>query len=548
MTTIRRLTALLAVPALCAAVLGCRPTPPPTGTGAAPASGPGAADTAAGDKTLTLAWVYQIDTLDPAKAYILPSWDTDRSLYEGLLDYDLNSLDLRPAAAEGYDVSDDGTVYTFHLKPDLKFSDGTPVTAQDFRYAWMRVLDPKTASPGAQFFTGIVGAQDYLDGKATDVPGIEVPDPRTLKVTLVQPDLAFANIVAMNFAFPLPKKAVEDLGDKWGTAELVGNGRYMLSEWRKGELIVLKRNPSYAGDPPKIDEIRYILGQESPAIVQRFEAGEVDILQDVPPGDFTRLQQDPKYQDCWVSMQQGAVRYLCMNVEEKPFGNIKVREAVAHAVNKERLIKLMNGRAVVANGVFPPTLPQFNPDLKAPDYDLEKSKALLAEAGLPDGFRTDMYYYQEETRQKLAEAIQSDLAAVGIKVTLRPVQREVFANEAGIAHKYPFMIAEWYQDYPDPSNYLDVLLHSRQVRAQASNNFARYKNPKVDAVIDEARAEADPQKRTELYREAEEIAMADVPWVPLHHEKAYILHQPNVTGVTLHPVSWIRLELVDKKG
>jgi len=548
MTKLRRVTALLAAATLCVAVFGCRPKASPGGTGVASVSRPGAAETEADGKTLTLAWVYAIDTLDPAKAYILPSWDTDRSLFEGLLDYDLNSLDLKPAAAESYEVSDDGKVYTFHLKPDLKFSDGTPITAQDFRYAWMRVLDPKTASPGAQFFTGIVGAQDYLDGNATDVPGIEVPDQRTLKVTLVQPDLAFVNIVALNFAFPLPKKAVEDLGTRWGTEEMVGNGRYVLCEWRKGELIVLKRNPHFAGDAPKIGEIRFILGQESPAVVPRFEAGEVDILQDIPPGDFTRLQQDPKYQDCWVSMQQGAIRYLCMNVEEKPFDNIKVREAVAHAVNKERLIKLMNGRAVIANGVLPPTLPQFNPDLKAPDYDPQKSKALLAEAGLADGFRTDMYFYQEETRQKLAEAIQSDLATVGIKVTLRPVQRAVFANDAGIAHKYPFMIAEWYQDYPDPSNYLDVLLHSRQVRPQASNNFARYSNPDVDAVIDEARAEADPEKRTELYRKAEEMAMADVPWVPLHHEMAYVLHQPDVTGVTLHPVDWIRLELVDKKG
>lgn len=139
----------------------------------------------------------------------------------------------------------------------------------------------------------------------------------------------------------------------------------------------------------------------------------------------------------------------------------------------------------------------------------------------------------------------SDLQAVGIRANLIPRERDVFADEAGIKDKYAFALGEWYQDYPDPSNFLEVLLHSKHVRDQASNNYARYRNPEVDALLDAAKGETDPGRRTELYREAERLAMADFPWVPLHHEKAYILHQPRVTGVVLHPVDWIRLELVD---
>ncbi len=508
----------------------------PTG---APADGSPAA------KSITLAWVYDIETLDPAKAYILPSWDTDKLIFRALLGYERDSLELKGEAAENWTVSDDGTVYTFAIAPGQKFSDGSPCTAKDFRYAWMRILDPDVASPGAQFLTDIVGATEYLAGEADDVPGIEVVDDLTLRVTLATPNLAFLNVVAMNFAFPVPQHVVEDPSHDFAKHP-IGNGPYKLSEWRAGELIILDRNEHYSlGDRPIVDNIRFIMGQNAPQIVPRFEAGEVDILQDIPTGEFSRLQNDPQYENCWVSMSQGAIRYIFMNVEMPPFDNIKVRQAVWHAIDRERLIKLMNGRAELATGVLPPTLPQHDPDLEGPIYDPDRSRALLAEAGYADGFDVDFYYYQEELRQKLAEAIMSDLQAVGIRANLIPRERDVFADEAGIKDKYAFALGEWYQDYPDPSNFLEVLLHSKHVRDQASNNYARYRNPEVDALLDAAKGETDPGRRTELYREAERLAMADFPWVPLHHEKAYILHQPRVTGVVLHPVDWIRLELVD---
>jgi ABC-type transport system substrate-binding protein len=538
--------AVLGAAALAMVLVGCGgKDDSASGGSASGVSGDGGASGSGGDKSLTLAWVYDIETLDPARAYILPSWKTDKLIFRALLGYEMNSLELTGNAAERWEVSEDGTEYTFYLVPDQKFSDGTPCTAEDFRYAWMRVLDPEMASPGAQFFTDIVGASAYLAGESDDVPGIEVVDDLTLKVTLATPNLAFLSIVAMNFAFPVPQHVVED-PDHDFAKEPIGNGPYKLAEWRPGELIVLDRNEHYDwGEQPTVDEVRFIMGQGAPQIVQRFEAGEVDILQDIPPGEFNRLRSDPTYEDCWVEMSQGAIRYIFMNVEMPPFDDIRVRQAVWHAVDRERLIKLMNGRADLATGVLPPTLPQHNPDLEGPRHDPELSKSLLADAGFPGGFESDFYYYQQELRQKLAEAIQSDLAEVGIRINLIPRERDVFADEAGIADRYPFAMGEWYQDYPDPSNFLEVLLHSKHIRPEASNNYARYSNPAVDALLDEAKGEANPERRTELYRQAEELAMADYPWVPLHHEKAYILHQPHVSNVNLHPVDWIELEIVD---
>jgi ABC-type transport system substrate-binding protein len=530
-----------------ASLTGCRGRQTlSSGGGAQPAAGRVAGGATAA-KVLTLAWEDDIDSLDPAKAYIVPSWDTNRNIFDALLDYDEKTLDLRPNVAEAWEVSDDGLVYTFRLKADQKFSDGTPLTAEDFRYSWTRILNPTTASPGAGFFNGIVGAKAFSEGKADAVSGLEAPDAQTLRVTLEKPDRAFPYIVAMNFAFPVPRHVVEN--PEWDyPRKPVGNGRFYLEQWKPSELIVLKRNQNYAaGEPAKVDEIRYILGQQSPQLVQRFEAGEIDILQQIPSGEFAHIQADPRYAQCMVSMPQGAIRYLCMNVEMAPFDKLKVRQAVGHAVNRQNLIKLLNNRAVEAIGILPPTLREHNPALQPLDYDPAKARQLLAEAGLPNGFSTDLFYYQEEDRQRLAEAIQEDLQSVGIKAVLRPTPRSAFQDQAGQPGKVPFAIGEWYQDYPDPSNYLDVLLHSREVRDQSSNNYARYRNPRLDALIDAARHENDATKRTDLYRQAEEIALADVPWVPLHHQVAYIVHQPNVTGVSLHPVTWIRLELVDKK-
>jgi ABC-type transport system substrate-binding protein len=514
--------------------------------------------------TLHLAGVTDITTLDPAIGYDTGSWAYIRLIYRGLLDYDEGTR-LVPCLAEKWDISPDGLTFRFSLRRGVRFSHGREVVAGDFKYALERVLDPATTSPGASFFWGLAGAQKYREARqaasrarrenpnalldpqiraaAEGVPGIRAPDPYTLEIQLEQPDVSFLNILAMPFAYAVPREAVEEYGENLAVHP-VGPGPFQLEEWVRGLRLRLVRNPHYY-EPgrPYLDAIEVTFGGNELVNIMRFERGELD-LSSLPETDFVRLTSNPRWKPNLLSQPQMAIWYLAMNTQMPPFDHRLVRQAVNWAINKEHIVKIINGRGVPAKGVLPPGMPGYQPDLKGYGCDPERARALLRQAGYPDGFATKLWvrtgrYAGEE---RIAQAVQQQLAEVGVKVELYPLTFSVWDELAGQPGNCPFTVSAWFQDYPDPSNFLDVLLNGKRIVPKHCNNLAFYNNPQVNRLFDRAAAMTDLAARLKVYQEAERLVVEDAPWVFLYHPITYQLRQPWVQNVRLHPVWPNRLE------
>ena len=268
------------------------------------------------------------------------------------------------------------------------------------------MLDPATQSPGAGFFGSIAS--------------IEVPDPHTIVFKLSRPDATFLHVMAINFAHAVPKEEVDKYGADFGKHP-VGTGAFKLAEWTLGQRLVLERNPDYwKAGVPKLDRIVFEVGQEPLVALLRLQRGEVDILGDpIPPAKFLEVKNSPEWGDNIVDGGQLHTGYVTMNVNVPPFDKKEVRQAVNHAINKDRIVRIINGRAVPANQPLPPSMPGYAKDYQGYAYDPAKAKELLQAAGVGDGFETVLFATNTDPNPRIAQAIQQDLAAVGIKAELR---------------------------------------------------------------------------------------------------------------------------------
>jgi ABC-type transport system substrate-binding protein len=516
----------------------------------APSPGATGGTASTGGGTLQLGFRDTVRSLDPAIGYDTFSSAFIHALFTGLVDYDdEEGTTIVPACAERWEIAADGKSYTFHLRPDLRFSDGMPLGAADFKYAIERVLRPATKSPGADFFREIVGAKTFQNGQAAEVAGLRAPDPRTLAVSLEKPNPVFLYAMALTFAAPVPKAAVEAAGEEFGRRP-VGNGPFMLKEWRSGQFLELARNPNYyRADRPLVDAVRAREQIEESAQMIQWENGTLDVLPSVPAADYPRIKQDPKLARSLLEEAVPTTWYLGMNTRMAPFDRPKVRQAVNHAVNREALLRLLNGRGVKATSILPSKMPGHQPELDLYPYDPERARALLKEAGLQGGFTTDFWVISRDDTMRVAEGIQADLAAVGIKAQIKPAVLSSYLTAIHTADTTPLFHGGWYADFPDPSGFLDPLFHSSQIRPVNCNNSAYYANPKVDTLLDRARSTPMGEERLRLYREAERLIMEDAPWAPLYYEVETRLVRPGVTGVKIHPMwKYLVLSEIGKTG
>ncbi|MCX6064639.1 MAG: ABC transporter substrate-binding protein, partial [Chloroflexi bacterium] len=347
---------VLLVLALMLSACGGGSAPAAPATNQAPAS-----DTPQKGGEMIVAYKDDLATLDPAIGYDWTNWPAIKMVFDGLLDYDSGTT-LQPRLAEAMPtLSADGLTYTFKIRKGVKFQNGRDLVAQDVVYTITRVLDPKTASPGAGFFLGIKGAQDFIDGKATTVAGIKVIDPFTVEFTLSAPDVTFLNKMAINFAYIVPKEEVEKAGENFGHAP-VGTGPYTLKEWVAGQRLVFERNQNYFFEGrPFIDKITVKVGIEPDVALLQLEKGEIQLMGDPPPGaDWSRITNDPAWKNRIEVEQTVNTTYIAINVNEKPFDNVKVRQALNYAIDKTRVVQLLNGRATVANQILPPLMPGYD--------------------------------------------------------------------------------------------------------------------------------------------------------------------------------------------
>ncbi len=488
--------------------------------------------------TMIVTYKDDVSTLDPAIGYDWQNWSMIKSLFNGLMDYKPGTTELIPDLAEKVDLSDDGLTYTFKLRRGVKFHNGREVTAEDVKYSIERSVNPETQSPGQGFFASIAGFDDMTSGKAKELSGITVVDPYTIRIQLSRPDATFLHVMAINFSFVVPREEVE----KWGTdfgKHPVGTGAFRMTEWTLGQRVVFERNPDYYRPGlPKLDRIEFQVGQEPNVALLRLQRGEVDILGDgIPPARFLQVKNDPKFKDLIVEGGQLHTGYVTMNVRMKPFDNVDVRRAVNMAINKERIVKIINNRAVVANQPLPPAMPGYDPNYKGYPYDPAKAKELLAKAGYPDGFETQLYAMNTDPNPRIAQAIQQDLAAIGIRAEIRSLAQATVIAAGGEPDQAPMIWSggmAWIADFPDPSNFYGPILGCGGA-VKGGWNWAWYCNEeldklaaKADAMTDASQAEA----RLELWRSIFIRIMDDAPWAPIFNEQRFTLHSPRIAGPT----------------
>jgi ABC-type transport system substrate-binding protein len=477
-----------------------------------------------------------IATLDPAIGYDWVNWSMIKSLYSRLMDYTPGTPDLIPSLAESFTVSPDGLTYTFKLRKGVKFTNGREVVASDVKYSIERAVDPKTQGPGAGFFGAIKGFDAVTGGTSTTLDGIAAPDDQTVVFTLSRPDATFLHVLAINFASVVPKEAVEAAAGDFGKMP-VGSGTFVLKEWTVGQRLVFERNPDYfVKDMPHIDKFTVEVGQEPLVALLRLQKGEVDIAGDgVPPAKFLEIKNSPEGADIIVDGAQLHTGYITLNTKVAPFDNVKVRQALNMAINKERITRILNGRATAANQPLPPLMPGYDKTYTGYAFDVEKAKALLAEAGFPDGFETILYSTNTDPQPRIAQAIQQDLAAVGVKAEVRALAQANVIAAGGTEGEAPMIWSggmAWIADFPDPSNFYGPILGCSGA-VQGGWNWSWYCNKDLDARAIAADSMSDPAKAAERQAEWGKIftdIMADAPWIPLTNERRVVAKSPRMGG------------------
>ncbi|QND17818.1 ABC transporter substrate-binding protein (plasmid) [Rhizobium leguminosarum bv. trifolii] len=477
-----------------------------------------------------------ITTLDPAIGYDWVNWSMIKSLYSRLMDYAPGTPNPVPSLAESFTVSSDGLTYTFKLHKGVKFSNGRELVASDVKYSIERAVDPKTQGPGAGFFGAIKGFEDETGGKTTTLSGIETPDDSTVIFNLSRPDATFLHVLAINFASVVPKEAVEAAAGDFGKKP-VGSGTFILKDWTIGQQLVFERNKDYfVKGVPYIDSFKVEVGQEPLVALLRLQKGEVDIAGDgIPPAKFLEIKNSADGAQMIVDGEQLHTGYITLNTKVKPFDNVKVRQALNMAVNKERITRILNGRATPANQPLPPLMPGYDKAFTGYAYDVAKAKALLAEAGYPDGFETVLYSTNTDPQPRIAQAIQQDLAAVGVKAEVRALAQANVISAGGTEGEAPMIWSggmAWIADFPDPSNFYGPILGCAGA-VPGGWNWSWYCNADLDKRAVAADSMSDPAKaaeRTAAWGKIFTDIMADAPWIPVINERRVVAKSLRMGG------------------
>jgi peptide/nickel transport system substrate-binding protein/oligopeptide transport system substrate-binding protein len=550
-----RAIAMLAIVGLAAGACspGASTGPGSTGSAATPGATAAASQPATIPQggTLSVAYASDLQHLDPAVMYDTVGIASVRLMFEAPLTYDNRTTQLVPLLVTDMPtISNDGKTYTLKFKTGINFvkADGSvlrEMTADDFVYSLNRVLDPNlkpSPSPVASaFFGNIVGAADVLAGTAKTASGIKATDATTVQIDLVKADATFNNILATTFSSVVPKELAGEDTAAFDSAP-VGTGPYLLGAYTKGQQATFVANKHYwqAGQP-YLDEIDIKVLVDDNAALQQVQAGTLDILGDqIPSGSFTQVTTDPQYADQIVRNSLVETQYLSMDTSQPsdgPLSKLKVRQAIEAAIDKPNLIKIYHGAAVVADCILPPAMIGFDPTCKPYTFDQTAAKALLADAGYPTGFKTTIYTDTTDPDPKVAAAIQQDLAAIGITVDVVTQTFDTFLNTIETPHVAPLVYVGWFQDYPDPSDFIDPILSCASA-VKGGANAAWWCDPAIDTRAAAARGETDATKRVSEYQAIQKDIMAAAPWVPLMHQEWVTLESKRVGGFVIHPV-WL---------
>ena len=479
------------------------------------------ADASAGDSGPTQGGVFNTlwsdpPTLDPHLVTDGTSYGIVIEVFSGLVRLGADTTNpFEPDLAESWSVLEGGTVYEFKLRNGLTFSNGDPVTAQDFKWSFERAAHPDTASTVAEEFLGdIVGIQDIVDGNATSAEGIEVVDERTLRLTIDAPKAYFIAKLTYPTAFVLNKNNVESLGRNW-VDEPVSTGPFTLKEYRIGQRIRLARNDNFWDRAAYLDEVVFNLA--GGVAMAMYENDEIDVT-GVGLADLERVQ-DPTEElnaDLVEVPPNFAVSYVGFNINEAPFDDANFRQALNHSVDKQLIAdQVFSNLVKPAYGIIPPGFPGFSSEIKGLEFDPELAQDLLNQSAYADPSTRPRIILTVPgtggspglTTEVVADMWRQNL---GIEIEIQQVEWATYIQDLHRGRLQAWSGLSWQADYPDPQTFIDVLF-----RSNSAINYGGYANSQVDDFVVAAQTEQDATKRVEFYNDAEQIVVSEAAWLPL---------------------------------
>ena len=490
--------------------------------------GGGAPDARAAAKTLVVGLVAEPTSMDPGQLTDINSMRVLSSVYDTLVRFKEGSFTQEPGLATAWKMSPDGLTYTFTLRKNVKFHDGTPFDADAVKFTYDRLLDPK--HPFAE--TGPFPFASFYYGAIKEVT---VVDPGTVRFTLKQPFSPLLNNLTLNTGRIVSPAAVKKYGKEFASHP-VGTGPFKFVSWDKNVRIVLEANASYWAGPPKLERIVFRPLVEEQTRVTELLSGGVDFIVDVPPDNVAQVKKDPKL--VYYEQPGPHIWWVTLNTEKKPFNDVRVRRAVNYAVNREAIAgDLLKKTATAAIGPIPPSITwAFTDQVTKYPYDPARAKKLLAEAGYPNGFSAVFWIPESgsgmQSPKTMAQAIQADLAAVGVQASIQTFEWGAYLNKygKGFGQEADMGAMSFMLDPGDPAPMLSLVIDGK-----GGFRGGAYANPEVDKRLAEASRIVDQKKRGDLYRQVQKLVVDDAPWIFVDNALQNAAGTKKVTGFKLHP-------------
>lgn len=481
-------------------------------------------------------------SLDPITTTEGETFKVTDNIFENLISYGEQDTTLHPGLAEKWEVTPDGLTYTFHLRQGVKFHDGTDFNADAVVFNFDRWMNGDADKfPYYTMFGGYKADEGHV------IKEVKALDANTVQFVLKRPQAPFLKNLAMSpFGIASPT-AVKAEGDKF-REKPVGTGPFKFVEWKQNDRIVLEKNPDYwQKGLPKLNKVIFRVIPENTARLNALSNGEIDLMDGLNNSDEASVKSNDKLQV--IERPSMNVGYLGFTTNRKPFDNKLVRQALNHAIDKKSIIEsFYNGKAIPAKNPMPPSISGYNDDIEEYDYNLDKAKELLKEAGYEKGFTMDLWampvarLYMPEA-QKVAEVIQESFSKIGVKANIKSVDWATYLDKAAKGEFDAYMLG-WTGDNGDADNFLYTLLDKDSIGA---NNYSYYKNDQLHDILIKAQTETDEEKRNELYKQAQVIIHDDAPWVPLVHSRPLLAAAKDLTGYVPHPTGSEALTNVEFK-
>ena len=499
------------------------------------------------DQTLRVALEDQPSSLDPGQTQYSYETAVLRAISEPLLKPAPDLSNVVPAAAQSYDVSASGTVYTFHLRPAGEYWDGVPVHAQDFVYAWQRLIDPRLAAPDEVFFASTILNGDRVslldpqrDASRIDAAlatlGLKALDDYTFQVTLTSPDPAFVWLAAMPASAPVRQDVVKGAGDKWAATAgtLVTNGPFKVSDMVPGDHITVEPNPHYWGGRPTLTSIRFVIENDGAAALSDYTGGRLDEVA-VQPAQAARVAGAAGLSNQLVRTPDLTVYWLAFRVTSPMTSNLNLRRAIAHAIDRDAYAaQVFQGQAIGADSLIPKGMRGYAGTLQDQKFDVAQARAALASSGYTAKQLSTLKFSYDQSldfAKVTAKFVHDQLKTnLGIDITLQPLDANTFNSHLGSGDFEMAGPMGWQADYPDPADWFDTFTST------SSDNVALYQNPQYDNFVRAARHDIVPARRDQEYLQAQQMLVADAPVAFLAQSVSWYLVRPYVRGITPSPV------------